>query len=538
MTEPNIILLIIDNLRYDSFNNFHEPRSFLPNLSFLKEKGIFCEIITNGHTTKFVMPSLFTQTFPLDFDGYNKVIKNRPKSFVEILKSDGFKTHMLQGDDNDGPQSGCERGFDYTEALYDRRLLLQNYLEEVLQYEIKKLAKNKNKKKETKKKLNDFKSILLYLALSKNRIKNRKLPNTLLKLNKKWQKKFFDEVKIIDSNPELILKKIQRIDPHLYYLLLGEENFENISFLTKKKIFGILSLIENFFFNNKYLKLKFLAFRKTPFIEDILFSSNQIIKKKKFFIYGHLMDLHDRKLINRPMKFLKKLLIWPFWVLKSKDKSFKRFLYDASLHLMDKEIGNLIKNLKKNGKLSSTKIIITADHGCEMYDSAARGENEIFGFRTHKEHITVPLIYYNSSKKFVNKGLYDSMSISASILDDLNLKAHNSFKGKSIFRNGNNEIISENCGRGNCDIKNKDLYFTVTSRSFKAMFLLKKNKLSIERLYDLKNDEAEVENLINKKNYFHIIKHKTQTLLKERNSVLKKRFIVKKPLSKFYDQLN
>ena len=38
----------------------------------------------------------------------------------------------------------------------------------------------------------------------------------------------------------------------------------------------------------------------------------------------------------------------------------------------------------------------------EMYDSDARGKDEIFGFRTHKEHITVPLIYYNSSKKFVN----------------------------------------------------------------------------------------------------------------------------------------
>ena len=92
------------------------------------------------------------------------------------------------------------------------------------------------------------------------------------------------------------------------------------------------------------------------------------------------------------------------------------------------------------------------------------------------------------------------MSISASILDDLNLKAHNSFKGKSIFRNGNNEIISENCGRGNCDIKNKDLFILLLHQEvFKAMFLLKKNKLSIERLYDLKNDEAEVENLINKK---------------------------------------
>ena len=68
------------------------------------------------------------------------------------------------------------------------------------------------------------------------------------------------------------------------------------------------------------------------------------------------MDLHDRKLINRPMKFLKKLLIWPFWVLKSKDKSFKRFLYDASLHLMDKEIGNLIKNLKKMESLVQLKL--------------------------------------------------------------------------------------------------------------------------------------------------------------------------------------
>ena len=527
MTESNIILLLIDNLRYDSFDNFHESRRFLPNLSFLKEKSIFCKILTNGHTTKFAMPSLFTQTFPLDFDGYNKVIKNRPKSFVEILKSDGFKTHMLQGDDNDGPQSCCERGFDYIEALHDRRLLLQNYIEEVLQYEIKNLPRKKNKKRETKKKLNDFKNVLLYMALSKNRIKNRKLPETLLKLNKKWQKKFFDEVKIIDSNPELILKKIQRIDAHLYYLLLGEENFENISFILKKKIFGILSLIEKFFFNNKYLQLKFLALRKTPFIEDILFSSNQIIKKKKFFIYAHLMDLHDRKLINRPIKFFKKLLIWPSWILKSKDKSFKRFLYDSSLHLMDKEIGNLIKNLKKNGKLSSTKIIITADHGCEMYDSATRGKNETFGFRTHKEHITVPLIYYNSSKRFVNKGLYDSMSISASLLDDLNLKAHNSFKGKSIFKNGNDEIITENCGRGNCDIENKNLYFTVTSQSFKAMFLVKKNKLSIERLYDLKNDESEVKNLVNKKGYQHIIKNITQILLKKRKSVLKKRFIIK-----------
>ena len=524
MTNSNIILLVLDNFRYDSFENFYNPKSFLPNLSFLKEKGLFSKIITNGQATKFVMPSLFTQTFPLDYDGYNKVIKNRPISFVEILKSNGFQTHMLQGDDNDGPQSCCDRGFNHTEAIYDKRLLLQNYLEEVLRYEIKKLGKNK---KEVKEKLSDFKSILLHIASSKNRIKDRKLPHQLLKLNKKWQKKFLDEIKIIDSNPKLILQKIQKVDPHLYYWVLGQENFENKSFFIRRKLLGLLTLIERFFLNNKYLQLKFLTFRKPPFVEEVLFSLNQIIKKKNFFIFAHLMDLHDRKVVNRPLKFLKKLLVWPYWIFKSKDKSFKRFLYDVSLFFVDKEIGNLIKKLKKNKKFNLTKIIITGDHGCEMYDKIKRGKEEIFGFRTHNEHISVPLIYYNSSKKFVNDGLYDSMSISASILDDLNLKPHNSFRGRSIFKKGKNEIITENCGRGNCDIKNKDLYFTVTSQSFKAMFILKKNKLSIERLYNLKIDEAEVENLVNKNNYFHVIKQKTQTLLKQRSSVVKKRIIIK-----------
>ena len=308
---------------------------------------------------------------------------------------------------------------------------------------------------------------------------------------------------------------------------MGKENSEGLSFFIKRKILGFLSLMEKFFFNNNFLQLKFLTFRKPPFIEEILFSSNKIIKKKKFFIFAHVMDLHDRKIINRPLKFLKKFSIWPYWILKSKDKSFKRFLYDSSLFLIDKEIGNLIKRLKKNKKFNSTKIIITGDHGCEMYDKISRRKDEIFGFRTHQEHITVPMIYCNSSKNFVDKGLYDSMSISASILDDLNLKAHNSFRGKSIIKKGNDEVITENCGRGNCDIKNKNLYFTITSNKFKAMFVLKKNKLSIERLYNLKIDKAEIVNLVNKKDFIHIIKSKMQTLKKERKSILKKRVSMK-----------
>ena len=68
------------------------------------------------------------------------------------------------------------------------------------------------------------------------------------------------------------------------------------------------------------------------------------------------MDLHDRKVIVRPLKFLKKILIWPYWFLKSKDKSFKRFLYDASLRVVDNELGNLIYLFKKIKNLMIQKL--------------------------------------------------------------------------------------------------------------------------------------------------------------------------------------
>ena len=121
------------------------------------------------------------------------------------------------------------------------------------------------------------------------------------------------------------------------------------------------------------------------------------------------------------------------------------------------------------------------------------------------------------------------MSISASILDDLNIKQHSSFKGKSIFNYGSDEIITENTGRGNCDILNKNVYFTVTSKEFKSMFLIK-NKLFLERLYDLKNDFNETKNIAFNKDFSKVVKRKAEVLYKKRFEIFKKRGIKKTKL--------
>ena len=141
MTSNKIISILIDNLRIDSFSDKDFSRKFYPNFSFLIRNGIFKELIANAHTTKFVMPSIFTQTFPLDYGGYNNVITQRPKSFVELIKNKGFKTIMIQGDENDGPMNNCERGFESINLYYDYRVIIYNLINRIILYDLQALGK-------------------------------------------------------------------------------------------------------------------------------------------------------------------------------------------------------------------------------------------------------------------------------------------------------------------------------------------------------------------------------------------------------------
>ena len=529
MKTSNIICILVDNFRIDSFDNQNDSRKLFPNLSFLIKKGFIKKIISNGQATKFVMPSLFSQTYPLDYDGYNYGISNRPKSFVEILKSKGYSTHMFQADDNDGPISKCDKGFDFVEAIYDRRLLLQNYVEEVLSYDVKKTLNSNPTKKKLLKILENFKNLLLHIGHSNNRVSRSDIPFQLRSYDEKWSKKIFKEIEILQNDPYCISKKIIKVSSHFYHLFLGKKKISSKKFFIQKKVYGFLTRLQQLIIRLGIFPFKILTFRKAALANEVLHNTFDIIKKKKnFFIYAHLMDLHDRKLINRPLRFIKKILRWPYWLFLSKDKSFKRFLYDISLHFLDLEVGKLIADLKKNEKFNNTTLIFTGDHGCEMYDKKFRGRDEVFGFRTHHEHITVPLIYVNSKKKKSELGLHDTMSISASLLDDLGIKSHESFKGTSVFRKGKKIIISENADRGNCDLLNKDLFFTITSNKFRLMLLIREKKIFIERLYNFKSDPYEIDNLILKKIPYATLKNYIEIFFIERSNILKKRSITKK----------
>ena len=134
----NIFFIIIDALRMDSLNDDMSEK-IAPNLKKMCGKGLVEKIITNGQVTKFVVPSIFTQTFPLDYGGYNYGIKNRPKSFVELINKNKILCRMFEGHDIDGPMDVVKEGFSQKKFYYDKRLLLEGFLKKKILYDIEEI---------------------------------------------------------------------------------------------------------------------------------------------------------------------------------------------------------------------------------------------------------------------------------------------------------------------------------------------------------------------------------------------------------------
>ena len=76
------ILLVIDALRYDIINN----EKLFPTLFRLSKNRVYKKVIANSCSTQFVLPSLFSLTYPLDNGGYNFGIRDRKESYVETIK--------------------------------------------------------------------------------------------------------------------------------------------------------------------------------------------------------------------------------------------------------------------------------------------------------------------------------------------------------------------------------------------------------------------------------------------------------------------
>lgn len=521
MTKKKGIFFLVDSLRYDVINDLEKFKNCLPNLYKIYKKSVLHHCVANSRSTQFVLPSLFTLSYPLDYGGYDTGIRNRPLSFVELLKSKNFETLMVSNSNQIGVTNGYHRGFNKIKTTVDFKTLLEHRIGRTIKPRIKK----SNDIKFAIKELEIFFDELIYgIENYDKELWTKKLLNSNLELAKNFKK----EKKLLTVSPEIVIKKIMLISQGNYYKFLGEEKINYFKYYLDKIFSGIswrtrrfINMMPNLFPFTWYghISVRFNRFNKL--FASIIEKLNS--EKNSFFIYFHLMDLHDNRDITDVMFFLKKFRFLPRLILaKLKGLTNRSFNYDLSLMYIDFLLEPLMQ-LIENKKLEDVVILFTADHGSSIAYAPKRQKTDSERFlEMYREDLEVPVLVFNGKNNSNVKQFIDSMDTTAIFLSELGIDdLPTYFKGER--KKTKDYIISEHAGRGSSDMLLNDLYFTITKHDEKLFVILKKDYLIPTAYFNLISDKNETKNLINDLNCQNKINELLEILIQERNEVLKKR---------------
>ena len=145
--KKNVIIILIDALRYDRLFHGGYKYNLTPNLNKIIKDGFFFKNhFANGCPTSVSFPSIFTSTFPLDHGGYDLGIKDRPKTFSEIFFNNGYDTFGVTSAHPSGNHFYYNRGFRIYENLLDfyqwfRQTLKVHLREDLTKFNNQEIAK-------------------------------------------------------------------------------------------------------------------------------------------------------------------------------------------------------------------------------------------------------------------------------------------------------------------------------------------------------------------------------------------------------------
>ena len=515
-------MIIIDALRYDAINN----EKMFPTLYKLSKKGLFKKAIANSCSTQFVLPSIFSLTYPLDNGGYNSGIRNRKSSYVESIKKKyNRKILMLSSCNQMGVGTSYDRGFDEILTTFDFRLLIEQKINRTLLYVIdlylnKKISKRKMTKVVQKELVITFDKLIKFY----NKYDKSLWPKKLKKINKFVFENCKIEKEILLKTPEFIIDKIQKVPGGVYWLTLGKLKYNSFFYFFSRFRSGITWRLNKKIGKQRFWPFLFLSHYQVLLSEILngICKKISLIKNEDWHIHMHLMDLHDSRSVSRFFHLLSRYRFFYRWLIgRILGQTNQRFTYVSSLMYIDQCLNTFLQHLKKENIFNDTLILITSDHG-SYYPESPRNKVQPTGQRFHYEDINIPIILAHRHKNNISKKVFDSMDITATLLDLLKVPLDKSYKGQSIFKKRKDFVISENAGSGNSDLLRKDLYFTITTNDYKLMLVLNGKKLKIIKLFNIINDPKEINNLSRLKDnaeYKVIIKKLITTVFNERKKI-------------------
>ena len=135
--KPNVLLLVVDALRFDVFENAEMASTCWPNLYRLAQSGSLTPLTASAPATQFVCPTIFSMQPPLDAGGYNFGIRDRTKSLAEYFRDAGYRTMMHSLCAQLGVSNGYQRGFDTVHGSIDYRFIVMYFGQNILREQLR-----------------------------------------------------------------------------------------------------------------------------------------------------------------------------------------------------------------------------------------------------------------------------------------------------------------------------------------------------------------------------------------------------------------
>lgn len=226
--------------------------------------------------------------------------------------------------------------------------------------------------------------------------------------------------------------------------------------------------------------------------------------KEPYFAYIHAEDNHFQETFFTYDSMDEDLLDDEFNdisnYLKTIKKNYKGSIaYDLSLLYSDRCIRKFYNELKKNGKLENTDIIITADHGYSYYYNPIR---ERFVTNFYRETYNIPFIIISNKCDSIKKpnAYYQSKDIVATMLSLSNIKKPNSVTGTSLFDyEGYDYARIEYMGGGSPHYYRRPFMLGIRDDNYSIVVEVGLNEkfedFRVVTLFDLKKDPNEFNNL-------------------------------------------
>ena len=496
---PNIILLIIDTLRYDRMGISGYRPAVTPNLDELATGGINCSnYFSNGCVTSFAFPGMFTSSLPFDFGGYDDGIRHRPVSFPELLQQDGFETYGLVTGHPCSSHFGYDRGFEHFLDLIDLYQWFRSIYVAALDELISSWQAGEISEAELmaifvpkfSRVLDDTETFITALnAAGAPRSGRPRMP--LLTAVRA-------ERKLLETAPGACLEKIVALKSD-YQFALGENG---LSRRTARRIERRKKLFKRF---NKRIHL--LSNRRAFDAGTVNRQFNNFLTRRSerpFFALLHYFDLHEAKLQ------ISKLLAHPTpgrisggicayrRITKGRPTEQRGVLYDMGLALVDEQLGELRRILTRHDVSEDTAIVITGDHGTEA-GAPHRGLGSNLPRLFYDEHLHVPLIVNGPGiAPETIDALSSHLDLAPTILDTAGIATPDVFQGLPIrARRAHPETLvwSENAGLGRCNIATKPLYKSVRSVNHRSIVRAENFVPELREFYDLQNDPFAKDNL-------------------------------------------